>query len=372
MRIFTLLLGVWLLLNPFQTSLAARPPDAATFFNTIERGDLDTAREWLDNGLSPDFEGSVIGTGLMIAAWEGNIPMMELFLTRGATLDKVNRFGEQALLHAAWKGHLPAVRWLVERGAKLDREGKQWAALHYAAFAGNEAIVGYLLERGADVNALSTNGSTPLMMAAREGRETIARTLLKSGARRDIVNDWGDNALQWAIRNNNLKVARHIAEAADLPRIAAAPPPIRPQRSQPIPDRADRLLDQARKLEADGQREAALKAYREALAAIRQAEESRTKSAAAPARAVTGLTITARRSDPNAQTAGLNYARPATTQLSPTAKVGAGETAAAAAAAEDAVDALFQRARTLESAGRRAEALQLYRQAAEALRRQAR
>jgi hypothetical protein len=31
-------------------------------------------------------------------------------------------------------------------------------------------VVDYLLERGADINALSSNGSTPLMMAAREGQ----------------------------------------------------------------------------------------------------------------------------------------------------------------------------------------------------------
>ncbi|TRZ91553.1 MAG: ankyrin repeat domain-containing protein, partial [Rhodocyclaceae bacterium] len=67
---------------------------------------------------------------MMIGAWEGNIPMMELFVAHGADINKANSFGEQALLHAAWKGRLEAVRWLVERGARLNREGKEWAALH--------------------------------------------------------------------------------------------------------------------------------------------------------------------------------------------------------------------------------------------------
>lgn len=123
---------------------AASLPDAVSFSVAIERGDLSLAREWLDAGLAPDFEGDAIGTGVMIGALEGNIPMMEPFVTRGADINKANRFGEQALLHAAWKGRLEAVRWLVEHGARLNRDGKQWAALHYAAFAGHAEVVGYL------------------------------------------------------------------------------------------------------------------------------------------------------------------------------------------------------------------------------------
>jgi hypothetical protein len=53
---------------------AADLPDARTFSAAIERGDLVLAREWLDAGLPPDFEGQVIGSGIMIGAWEGSIP----------------------------------------------------------------------------------------------------------------------------------------------------------------------------------------------------------------------------------------------------------------------------------------------------------
>lgn len=163
------MLLAWLLVLAAVPAWAAGLPDRVTFAVAIERGDVAQAREWLDTGLPPDFEGSVIGTGLMIGAWEGDIPMMTLFLARGADINQVNAHGETALLHAAWKGHIEAVRWLMAQGAQPNRRGKQWTALHYAAFAGHEAIVRYLLEQGADVNALSPNGSTPLMMAAREG-----------------------------------------------------------------------------------------------------------------------------------------------------------------------------------------------------------
>jgi tetratricopeptide (TPR) repeat protein len=301
----------------------------------------------------------------MIGAWEGNIPMMELFVSRGADINKLNSNGEQALLHAAWKGKQDAVRWLVERGASLNRQGKQWAALHYAAFGGHAEVVAYLLERGADINALSTNGSTPLMMAAREGKESIAKTLLMAGARSDIVNEYGDDAMRWAMRNNNLKIAQEIAGQEKFAAAVAQPkaswgPPVR---SQPVPDRADMMLAQARKMEAAGRRDEALKLYRAALAAIRKGDTGANK-AATSTRATTGMVITAKRGKPGEQNAALNYATPAAGIDS--RKVGAGETATNAAA--DAADDWLRRAREFEAAGRRKEALQAYRQAATVLR----
>ena len=356
-----------LLLITATTVHAATLPDPVSFSNAIERGDLSQASEWLDAGLAPDFEGRVIGTGVMIGAWEGNIPMMELFIARGADINKVNSVGEQALLHAAWKGRLEAVRWLVEHGARLNRQGREWAALHYAVFAGHAEVVGYLLERGADVNALSTNGSTPLMMAAREGKEAIAKTLLAAGARRDIVNEQGDDALRWAMRHDNLQIAREISGPESFSAAVVQPPASwgRPVRSRPLPDRADMLLAQASKMEAAGQRDAALKLYRAALAAIRKADGVANK-AAAPARAATGMVITARRGKPGAQTAALNYSTPAAATESRDAAAGKTATGAVAAVPDLAEDWL-RRAREFEAAGRRKEALQAFRQAAGAL-----
>jgi hypothetical protein len=377
-RIFITLL---LLLSPLSLR-AASLPDPVEFSVAIEVGNIDKAREWLEAGLAPDFEGRTIGTGLMIAAWEGNIPLMELFLAHGADINKANALGEQALLHAAWKGRLDAVRWLVERGARLDRQGKEWAALHYAAFAGHAEVVAYLLERGADVNALSTNGSTPLMMAAREGKEEIASRLLEAGARGDIANERGDTAMTWAVRNNNLRIAQQIA-GTDFQKLASQIPPHPTPviRSQPVSDQADKLLSQARRLESFGRFTEAAKLYRDAFSNIRRADKlqmAKTRKAE-QARPVSGLVITARRGDPTAQTAGLQYQTLATQPTEDIRKVGvtggnslvgAGATAPAdlSAVRESAAEAWLRQAREHEAAGRKREALMAYRQASAALR----
>lgn len=337
-------------------------PDPVRFANAMEQGDLVAAREWLDAGLPPDFEGAVIGTGLMIGAWEGNIPLMELFHSRGADINRANRLGEQALQHAAWRGKLAAVRWLLERGARINRDGREWSALHYAVFAGHAEVASLLLAQGADINALSTNGSTPLMMAAREGHEGLVRSLLAAGARRELVNEQGENAVHWAMRHNNLSIAREIGGPESFGVVAARPaaswgPAVR---SMPVPDRADALMAAARRMEAAGRREEALNLYRAALGAIRQADAAR-KVAPAPTRAATGMVITARRNMPESQSASLSYATPAQPDVAPPA-------GGASAAAEAVSDDWLRRARELETAGKRKEALQAYRQAAASLR----
>ncbi|MFZ2627663.1 MAG: ankyrin repeat domain-containing protein [Rugosibacter sp.] len=347
-------LAVFLLLAASLT-WAAGLPDRVAFSVAIERGDMAQARAWLEEGLPADFAGDVLGSGLMIAAWEGNLPMMALFLEHGADVNQANAHGETALLLAAWKGRVDAVRWLLARGAQANRPGKQWSALHYAAFAGHADIVSYLLAQGADANTLSPNGSTPLMMAAREGQTAIAGQLLAAGARGAMVNDNGENAVLWAMRNNNLDIAKAIAGSKDFSALAERPAESwgRAVRSQPVPDRADQLLAQARKMEAAGRPDVALKYYRSALLAIRTAERAAGKTATP--RAVTGLVISAQRGNPAAQTAGLRYATPA-----------AGNPVTGDA--NDPAEALLRRARELEASGRRGEALQAYRQAAALLR----
>ncbi|MDD5249476.1 MAG: ankyrin repeat domain-containing protein [Rhodocyclaceae bacterium] len=228
------------------TVAASSLPDATTFRVKMELGSLDQARAWLDAGLDPDFMGDRIGSGLMIAAWEGNIPLMELFAGRGADVNRTNRLGETALMHAAWKGRKEAVRWLLAHGARVEREARQWTALHYAVFAGHGEVADLLLERGADINARSPNGSSVLMMAVYEGREDMARRLLARGADSGIKNENGDGALEWAMKFNHTRIARLVATTPDAFREAAAKPKAdwgQPQKSEAVPKDIEDLLD---------------------------------------------------------------------------------------------------------------------------------
>lgn len=329
--------------------IRAELPDPVRFSVLLELGDVAQARQWLDEGLDPNFEGQLIGTGLMIGAWEGNVALMELFLARGADLHRTNRHGETALMLAAWKNRPEAVRWLLEKGAQPNRADKEWTALHYAAFAGNASLVDDLLAAGADVNARSTNGSTVVMMAAREGHKQIAGRLLAAGANPALKNEFGDDAVAWAMRQGNYDIAKTFTSAenfAELSRAAANWQP--PQRSLPAPDKVEEFLRMARLAEARGKRGEAVAAYRKAYAELK-AQQAPKKvgpgKTAKGANAPQSVVIKARRDAPEKQSLSFGYS---------------GNESAPASE----VDRLLDQARAAEVAGRRQEALRLFREAA--------
>jgi len=349
----SLLAPLCLLLALLPLPVRAEPPDAVKFSVTLELGDVATARRWLDEGLDPNFEGHLIGTGLMIGAWEGNIPLMELFLARGADIHRVNRFGETALMLAAWKNRRDAMQWLLAHGAKPNRPEREWTALHYAAFAGHGELVDRLLAAGADVNARSTNGSTVVMMAAREGHAAIAKRLLAAGANPSLKNDFDDDAVAWAMRQGNYDIAKTFTSAENFAELArlAAQERSRPQRSLPAPDAVEEHLRMARLAEAAGRRDQALAAYRKALAELK-AQEAKVgaggtaKDTAAAGKTPRTLVIRAKRAEPGRQTMNFTYA----------------------GNDEASIDRLLEQARAAEAAGRRQEALRLFRQASERIK----
>ncbi|NJD25187.1 MAG: ankyrin repeat domain-containing protein [Betaproteobacteria bacterium] len=277
-------------------------PTPTAFVNALELGDIAQARAWLDAGLPPDFMGSRTGSGLMIGAWEGNIDLMRLFISRGADINRLNGNGESALILAAWRGHLPAVKWLIERGARINPPPRQWSPLHYAVFAGHREIAEYLLGEGADINALSTNGSSVLMMAVYEGREDMARLLLERGAGTGARNDYGDGALEWAMRYNHLNIARLVTDSDQYAAAVSQPKEIwgEPQRSLRMSKELEELIDMREKLVERGQPTEAI----DRRIASERARLMRTASErpVGPARAVT-LEITASRKAPQDQSA---------------------------------------------------------------------
>ncbi len=284
----------------------AELPDPALFGRAMEMGNIRAASRWLDEGLPPDFEADTTGSGLMIAAWEGNIPLMQLFVERGANINYISRIGEQAIALAAWRGHLNAVEWLLERGASIDPPDRTWGALHYAAFAGHPRIAGLLIARGAKLDARAPNLATPLMMAVREGHESIVRALVDAGASTTAVSDRDENALAWAMRYNRLKIAGMVAPpAAVAAAVQAGPDPLPAKAampsSLPAPPEVAGLLKELREAEARGKPTEALR--RQFMAAVESHRRSAVRQTvkAAPS----ALVISAKRGKPGAERARL-------------------------------------------------------------------
>jgi ankyrin repeat protein len=178
--------------------LAAQRDDAATITSLFQRG-------FDPNSRNPDGQ-----VGLTIAARAQAGHALDALLAHPSLdVDAANAAGETALMLVALKGDLGWCQRLIERGAAVQREG--WSPLHYAATSPNVKVVELLLARGAAVDAVSPNGSTALMMAARYGSEETVNLLLARGADAARRNERQLRAADFARQGGREALAARLA-----------------------------------------------------------------------------------------------------------------------------------------------------------------
>lgn len=120
------------------------------------------------------------------------------------------------LMLAAHNGFLEIVQLLLAAGASLSAVDKnagesegEHQPLHHAVLGQNRAVVEALLDAGADVNALTNDGNTPLIMAIQRGNLDLMRLLVERGAAvtkfsrkrfRPPLRAVSDYSLPWAVK----------------------------------------------------------------------------------------------------------------------------------------------------------------------------
>jgi len=88
-----------------------------------------------------------------------------------------------------------------------------WTPLHYAATTGQLAVIRLLIENHAYIDAESPNGSTPLMMASMYGTPEAVKLLLEEGADPTLKNQQGLTAVQFAQRASRPDAEKLITKA---------------------------------------------------------------------------------------------------------------------------------------------------------------
>ena len=190
-----------------------------------QSSDALLVRLLLDNKAEPDAATMAGVTPLMIASASGNPGAVSLLIEHGADPNaKENTYGQTPLIFAAAYNRPDAIAVLLEHGANVGaatriRESPRpvassaandgepmggLTALHYAVRQGSVEAVDALLDKGADVNAVSADHTTALMLATINGRFDLARHLLERGADPRIATLAGGTPLyrvvdvQWA------------------------------------------------------------------------------------------------------------------------------------------------------------------------------
>ncbi|NGX46328.1 MAG: Phosphocholine transferase AnkX, partial [Chlamydiae bacterium] len=130
------------------------------------------------------------------------------------------------LMIAARYAPVAVVQFLLENGADAsitDSDG--WDALHHACQAGSlEAAELLAFEKS--LNATTTDGATPLMLAAGNGHFAVVQFLLKGGADTSIKNANGVNALHSACQGGSLEAVQLLILKIDPNTIGARGTPL--------------------------------------------------------------------------------------------------------------------------------------------------
>ncbi len=190
----------------------------AALFAAAENGCDALAEQLLDDPqaslLARNHSGAM---PLAVAAREGRLKLVELFLARGAPINARDLAGSTALLEAARHEKRATVSLLLARGADPNLAGRaDVTPLIAAAFAGNERIVEELLAHRADPNARDATGKGAMVYAAARGFDAIVQRLLDAGvdARARYGNDL--TAVMWAAGHDDGVGAAAVARVLDL------------------------------------------------------------------------------------------------------------------------------------------------------------
>jgi uncharacterized protein len=187
-------------------------PDVKAFHEQVKRGDLGSVRDALaaDPGLL-DAANEAGQSAFLLAKYYGQKETADYLLSLNPRLDVFN---------ACAAGLTERVLDEVDRNGSLlsAHSTDGWTPLHLAAFFGHPELAKGLINRGADVNARSTNamGNTALHAAVAGRRIALIKILLEYGADVNARQVGGWTALHGAAQAGDREIVEALlANGAD-------------------------------------------------------------------------------------------------------------------------------------------------------------
>ena len=167
------------------------------FFQAIKRDDAQVVQRLLARGFDANTLDPRGQSGLAIALREPSPKVANALIDWPKT--DLNALSAQGESPLM----LASLKGELELALKMIKKGADvnktgWTPLHYAATSGEVKVISALLENHAYIDAESPNGSTPLMMASMYGTGAAVKLLLAEGADPLLKNQQGLTALQFA------------------------------------------------------------------------------------------------------------------------------------------------------------------------------
>ncbi|XP_040050040.1 ankyrin repeat, SAM and basic leucine zipper domain-containing protein 1 isoform X1 [Gasterosteus aculeatus] len=185
----------------------------------IDKGDIGTVQQLLDNGLDVETRLRFEWTPLMCAVSVANYDLAKLLLDRGASAnfskDHWTVLMASCTASATEDQTARCVELLLSRSADpnmVDRS--QMTCLMLAARDGHSKVINLLVSHGAAINVQDANGYTALCIAVQYDREEAVLQLLQLGADKTIRTKAGKSPTDVAVRFKHTQVIRILASSS--------------------------------------------------------------------------------------------------------------------------------------------------------------
>ena len=187
--------------------------DLKSFHEAVKAGDLDAVRRGLAE--QPDLLNGTNAAGqsaLLLAKYYRQEKVAEYLLGQGPALD---------LFLASAVGETATVLKTIDADPSLleTHSSDGWTPLHLAAFFGHSELAQALIDRGATIDSRSTNAmrNTPLHAATAGRKLEVIHLLLHGGANVNATQEGGWTALHAAAQNGDREMFELLlAHGADL------------------------------------------------------------------------------------------------------------------------------------------------------------
>lgn len=181
----------------------------------LNRRDEQAATLVIEAGKPSDFTSNPDVLDLMVAASSlGYARVVSPLLSAGVDPLQRDSSGWTALGRAAQNGHLPLLRMFVAKGAKLSaaQPGESTPPIAFAAWLGNVEMARYVLANGGGADEVDKEGNTALHWAAKAGHVEFMTLLLDAGTKIDHRNKQGESAFTLAALKGKFKAVELLLQ----------------------------------------------------------------------------------------------------------------------------------------------------------------
>jgi ankyrin repeat protein len=196
---------------------AANARGMSGLFLAAATGVVSLARVLIKSGADVNRPAARGLTPLIAAVMSENPYMVRRLIAAGANVRHTDATGCSVVKWARKVATAEMVELIrnPDRAADVDGGRRDSVDLHQAARTGDVALIRECLSHGVPVEAMSSDGSTPLMVAARQNRRAAIQALLEAGADPYRANRSGFNSLLLAA-NNVVALRPFVFASVDL------------------------------------------------------------------------------------------------------------------------------------------------------------